>query len=220
MLLLVPLAGPFCCACSVYEGGSSQEGSAVEDTEEDAGPESSPPEASADSSVAPSDPTDECSDGIAGTCIDDERLEICEDGDLATHSCSDWCLAHEGTTRADAECEDEQCLCGETCFTTQPYSGIYSECTNPGYDPQCTGFTGEHSCLWVELLGIPTGDAFCTVACTTAAECPASGCSATPTCRFESSVARSLCVLDCSHGRSCPQGMACVKLEDGGRWCY
>jgi hypothetical protein len=216
--IALELASLGALACSVYEGGSSGDASgelddaAIDDgsVEDDDGVDEG----------APTDPSAECDATSLATCVGEEQIEFCDAGLWREASCSVYCLEREGIDRMDAECQEDECLCGEPCFTPQPTSGIYSPCINPGPDFQCNGFTGTYVCSFVSVIGLPTEDAFCTVPCNTAADCPSSGCTALPACRYGADIQTNVCALDCSEGRNCPTGMMCKEIADGGRWCF
>ncbi len=205
------------CSCSVYEGEGAGDGEGSWDSGGDGSPPSTAPtQVSSAGEEVTSTPTPECDAASAMSCVGDESIEFCDGGVTRTTSCTQYCAQMSGIERMDAECDAGACLCGDACEIVQPSSGMYSVCSDPGPMPICSGFAGSYYCAWVvDAFGNPTSDAFCSTACTTDAQCPASGCSAAPVCRTSADDGTRYCALDCSGGRGCPVGMECREVVDG-----
>ncbi len=139
-----------------------------------------------------------------------DRGEACDGALLAGQSCTSL-----GWDRGTLACAPDCQLDLEGCNNApQPGLGeLYSPClTNdscPGLDACATVIDeGQQR----PLAG------FCTNFCTSDADCwlPTGG-SAMPRCNGE---VTSYCVLDCSGGLTCPQGMDCLALMNGDEVCY
>jgi hypothetical protein len=104
-----------------------------------------------------------------------------------------------------------------TCTNTaQPGLGqLYSHCLDNSNCPNLDG------CITVMMQGqmVPF-DGFCTNICASDAECgngAGIGGTAVPHCNNEPT---RYCELDCSGGKTCPQGMECILLVGDAEICF
>ncbi len=135
--------------------------------------------------------------------------ETCDGNNFGGATCVD--LGYDQGTLSCNACAVDISSC-----TNAPQPGLgqlYSHCLIPENCP------GLDACATVTMQGeMQPFDGYCTNFCNSNAECFANtGGTAVPQCNTEMSP---YCELDCSGGKTCPQGMECIPLQGGKELCY
>lgn len=121
----------------------------------------------------------------------------------------------DGGDEGSGEASDGESMADGANCEPQPTDGVlYASCRGAACN---TGLV----CAYNEELGQAASPAYCTGYCTFSEQCEVVGlCTAEPMCIIPSNGNTGVCVLDCSDGKQCPEGMECLQDEDGGAIRY
>jgi hypothetical protein len=149
------------------------------------------------------DPGPSCGNGVL------DPGETCDGNDFNGATCQG--LGYDMGTLTCTNCAVSTATCSNA---PQPGLGqLYSHCLA---NENCPGLG---ACVTVTMQGqMNPFDGYCTNFCNSDAQCFANvGGNAVPRCNNEPD---RYCELDCSGGKTCPGGMACINLQGGKQLCF